>query len=117
MANRSSSCSRSTWRKGRVLRNYSQITHSYDLPDSEDKFCVLHVAAFTGIRQFVDLVLDKWDVNVNTKTSSGETALHWAARNGHEGVVRRLLEHGADVNARTKTRETALHKGALNGHE
>ena len=42
-----------------------------------------------------------------------ETPLHGAAAGGHAGVIRLLLESGADVN-RTNVQEwTALHKACL----
>ena len=44
-------------------------------------------------------------------------ALHRAARNGHEAVVRLLLEHEANVNAKTNYEETALYLATENGHE
>lgn len=43
-------------------------------------------------------------------------ALYAAARNGHEGVVRRLLARGADVDARGVFGGTGLHWAAINGH-
>ena len=33
---------------------------------------------------------------------SGQTALHWAAMNGHEKVIEILLAAGAEVNAADK---------------
>jgi Ankyrin repeats (many copies)/Ankyrin repeats (3 copies) len=46
-----------------------------------------------------------------------DTGLINAAREGHEAVVRQLLEKGANIDAKTNRRETALHKAAGNGHE
>jgi ankyrin repeat protein len=47
----------------------------------------------------------------------GWTGLHSAAKGGHLGAVRLLLEHGADPNAREAGDNTsALHWGAAHGH-
>src|SRR2546429_27864 len=43
--------------------------------------------------------------------------LHGATKRGLGGVVRLLLEKGADVNAKTNYGETALHWASENGHE
>ncbi|KAL1496537.1 hypothetical protein AB1Y20_014143 [Prymnesium parvum] len=43
--------------------------------------------------------------------------LHWAARNGHEGAVRLLLENNADIAARDNGGYSPLHWAASNGHE
>jgi ankyrin repeat protein len=45
------------------------------------------------------------------------TALHWAAEEGHEAVVRLLLEHKADVDAKNEDGETALLMATKKGHE
>jgi ankyrin repeat protein len=43
----------------------------------------------------VKLLLEK-AVDVDSKDSYGRTPLSWAAQNGHEGVVKLLLEKGAE---------------------
>ena len=45
---------------------------------------------------------------VNARTAQGETALILAAAQGHEPMVRMLLEKGADIRARSQTGVTAL---------
>lgn len=50
-------------------------------------------------------------------TSGGFSALHFAARQGHEEVVKALVEAGADVNQRNPGDEsTALVVATINGH-
>jgi ankyrin repeat protein len=46
-----------------------------------------------------------------------QTPLIMAAERGHVGMVRLLLERGADVNAGSLSGDTALHEAAARGHE
>lgn len=49
----------------------------------------------------------------NAEDAAGYTALHYAARNGHESICRILISNGANVNAVTRCgRATALHRAA-----
>ena len=41
---------------------------------------------------------------------------HYAARNGHEEICKRLLRKGANVNAATRSGTTPLHRAAYCGH-
>jgi ankyrin repeat protein len=54
------------------------------------------------------------EVNV-TEPRQNQTALMWAAAEGHGHVVRTLIEHKADLQARTKKGFTALHFAAREG--
>ena len=47
----------------------------------------------------------------------GQTPLSWAAQNGHEAVVKLLLEKGADVESKSSNGRTPLSWAAENGHE
>jgi hypothetical protein len=55
--------------------------------------------------------------NLEAKTRHGVTPLYFAARNGHEEVVRFLLDKGADINvADSFYKETALMSAVDEGH-
>ena len=55
--------------------------------------------------------------DVNYHDSSGITALHSAARNGHIDNVKRLVKSGADVNKNDRNGYTPLMVVAENGHD
>ena len=54
--------------------------------------------------------------NVNAKDNDGNTALMWAAYNGHTERVKLLIEHGANINAKDNDGETALMQAAFYGY-
>jgi len=54
--------------------------------------------------------------DVNFPAHEGRTALHYAASNGHEAIVRLLLERGADPEGGSHGHHTALRAAAENGH-
>ncbi|KAF5363277.1 hypothetical protein D9756_000056 [Leucocoprinus leucothites] len=53
---------------------------------------------------------------INAINSDGQTALHYAAENGHSETVRCLAELGADLSTEDADGRTALHFSAENGH-
>ncbi len=59
----------------------------------------------------------KVNLNVKEKTGSKETALHKAARGGHNHVIEWLANEGVSINARNAQKETALHLAAANDHQ
>ena len=77
----------------------------------------LHLAAITGNTAIVQkLLMEGHVVDVDTKDGINRTPLHWAALQGHEPVVRSLLERGADVDIKDEEGWTALFQAAGNGH-
>jgi len=69
------------------------------LPEGET---VLMSAARTGDAESVKLLLDA-DANANAQEEwRGQTALMWAAAEGHPEVIRELVARGADVSTRSK---------------
>ena len=58
------------------------------------------------LTQIVSALLESQDVEINTRTPEGWTALVAAADKGHHGLVRALLKHqGTDVNIRDNQSE------------
>ncbi|KAL9485361.1 hypothetical protein ACSS6W_004150 [Trichoderma asperelloides] len=82
----------------------------------------LCLASLFGLEEIVMMLLEDGQ-NVDEKNEYDWTALHMAARRGHEVIVQLLIDKGADVNAATKmpgngsSGTTALHWAAQNGHE
>jgi hypothetical protein len=79
---------------------------------------VLKCAVDIEQEALVKLLIVRDDINVNINTS-GQTPLLWAAKNGHEAVVKLLLETGkVDVDSKGNlSRRTPLSWAAENGHE
>lgn len=69
----------------------------------------VHIAALSGHREVIKLVLSL-GANINAQdTNSGRTALHHAVESGRHHVVEYLMSRGARVNAQTFAGNTALH--------
>jgi len=84
-------------------------------------FTGLHGAAFLGIVEIAAALLDMKEWDVNAFDCTGNTALTWAARRGHSGVVKMLLER-KDINpdkadtGDSGCERTPLLWAARNGH-
>ncbi len=68
-----------------------------------------------GNRQAAIAMIDQ-RANVNTPTSDGTTALHWAAHNGDVELIDRLLRAGADAKAKNQFGATPMSEAAFLGN-
>ncbi len=83
---------------------------------SPDGWTPLHLAAFFGQRECVELLLNAGaKLNERSSNAMQNMPLHAAAPGRHADIVRILLERGAWVNARQHGGWTALHAAAQNG--
>jgi len=82
-------------------------------------FTALHAVSFFGIVGVVATVLERMEWDANATDHMGDTALTWAAREGHEEVVRMLLEQERANPNRVGTiySRTPLAWAATNRHE
>lgn len=83
------------------------------LPSGET---ALMACAKSGSLEAVDLLLaKKAEPNMQVADTHAQTAVMWAAAEGHGAIVARLVAAGADPNARTKTGLTPLFFAARRG--
>lgn len=76
----------------------------------------LHGAACLGDIDEVKRLLDE-GADINAKSESGWTPLHWAVSEGHESVVELLVARGADINAQFRLGGTPLSFAAIKGQK
>ncbi|OAL04266.1 hypothetical protein IQ06DRAFT_96048 [Phaeosphaeriaceae sp. SRC1lsM3a] len=76
----------------------------------------LHLTAYFGTIEIAVTIVHGADPD--SKDTDGRTPLSWAAENGHESVVKLLLDTGkVDVDFKDKYGWTPLSRAAENGHE
>jgi hypothetical protein len=72
----------------------------------------VHLAAYFGLGEVVGVLL-KSRYDLDSKDSNGQTPLSWAASNGHEVVVKLLLDKGAELESKDKSYGSAGSSRAL----
>ena len=99
---------------------FEQARPTVDTKDtgSSPRFSGLHCASFFGIGELVASLTSAQGCEINARDGAGCTPLLWAAKNGHDGVVRLLLERkDVDPNRPNNRGSTPLSWAADNGHE
>jgi len=74
----------------------------------EDGTTPLHLASELGILSLIETLVEEGGASVNAIDNEGETALFYALRGQHVGVVRKLTELGIDVHTRNSDGESAI---------
>ena len=87
-------------------------------PNSEDNEhrTPLSYASGAGSYMVTELLLRDNRVSTDNRDIMGRTPLSWAAANGHDIVVKQLLETDVDVDAQGASGQTPLSWAAENGH-
>jgi ankyrin repeat protein len=78
---------------------------------------VLEIAAENGQEVVVRHLFATHEARANPWGAGRRTSLHRASYNGHEAVVRLLLENGAALEANDSEKQTPLFLAAANGHK
>jgi ankyrin repeat protein len=96
----------------RILAREPGLINAY----SEDGYQPLGLACFFGHLDVAKYLLGAGArLNSASKNKMKVTPLHSAAARGHAGIVKLLLQHGADPDALQERDFTALHAAAQNG--
>ena len=102
----------------KILLN-AQGCYSPELdPGKTSQFSGLHCASLLGINKIVAGLVEAEGCHINQKDCFGYAPLHWAAREGREGVVKILLARDdIDSDIRGVGGRTPLGCAASHGHE
>ena len=95
-----------------------QVDELFEYLDPPYIFSGLHCSAFLGIGELVTALVEIGCYDINEVDSWTYTPLTWAARNGHDEVVKILLEQeGVSPEKADWDNRTPLSYAACNGHQ
>ncbi|TPX14029.1 uncharacterized protein E0L32_000423 [Thyridium curvatum] len=110
------------WPSSTLLQLWASIYnvlegYSWDCP--KEKTLLIHVVSRYQLLGPLQVILQKSqdDINIDAEDASGRTPLSWAAENGHEAVIKLLLEKDAAVDIADEYGRTPLSWAVRNGHE
>ena len=86
------------------------------LPIIVKSFAAIHLAAYFGVVELIKELLASNKHDIDLKDSGKNTPMEYAAHNGHETMVKLLLEKGADVNQGGRY-DNALQAASAGGHK
>ena len=83
-----------------------------------DGFSALHAAASTGAADAVVLLLPLTTESLNERDSGGggRAPIHWACQEGHDDVIKHLIDAGADVESVSDDQFRPLRIAVAEGH-
>lgn len=87
---------------------------SVNLPNDRG-FSPIIMAAYFDQLEIVSFLLEN-NADIDSKDTSGNTAIMGSSFKGYEAIVRKLIEKGADLNCRNNMGATALIYAASFGH-
>lgn len=88
-----------------ILKELYKWTLGHEIKTKEG-LTLLHYAAMMGRSEYVDHLIQLEPYNVNAKTPSGDTPLHYAIANGHIGIAKKLLAANANPYAQNDSYQT-----------
>ncbi|GHM57862.1 MAG: hypothetical protein sL5_00840 [Candidatus Mesenet longicola] len=99
-----------------IIRSF--INHGAEVtPEYGSDYTVLHkIFETTGNRIDIAKLLVNHKTNLNVKTCTNYTPLHFIAMYGHTEAARLFLQYGADPNIKNKHGDTPLYAAAFHDH-
>ena len=93
----------------------AQTVESVDQADEQGRHAILE-AAGAGSDNALRLLVNALKADVNLKNECNQTAMHFAASQGHSTTIRALFELGGDPDSPSIDQETPLMMAAFGGH-
>ena len=82
----------------------------------KDGATLLHKAAWGNLPELANVLLQEYNMDIDSQNYAGRTALHVAAYQGNTRILKYLLEHTANVNAIDNEGRTPIFSGAYDGN-